>query len=809
MQEFPEPIEFAAIYPEKVAKKYFKRGPIRSNDGSVLLHYDDTIEKQTLPFPQEKEISVFEESEMRIRVFLSDNVNHIRRVLKKAKKINPLSDELLVFLKDYNGSSTNHVCHMILGEKAKTDIGLEKHFSGKLIKNVKLGTEGYYNLIGSARTSKGNFLSELFDLIIASFPEVKSKKIDDSKDIKPLLEQSIYKESNITTDEIINTYFNEGKYKEAFLYLDDTIKKEELPQPEKEKSIFETNSLDVKVFFSVDSIKVLELVMQEKKQIVPDENELLVFLNNDYRQSVKEFECYLFYGKGAEKIIGLDKIDEPINKLTVAKKAFQKLISTARTAKDNFLSELFGLLIETFSDLKPKHYDVEGNDAKTLIYVSSYQKMIKPLNLTLKKYGSKSHEESIKKILLKIRDLYRYAPSIERNPTFDTSTEAKEADSLEKLKKIKSIVKRIIAIHSEHELILKNGGVTVESKKDDIAKQKFNKAIEMIPDAELETIEEKTIGTTLGNSTITPKVIRQMTSAISPPDSQKFSYARSRTDIGDYEIASLPIVTELIDANAKKIIESMEKGKEKTKEQKIKDIATAFKISEEKVTDILTSVEERKLSHNEYGYAILRFQEKFKQNKEGDLYISLIQRGTSKGTEAHLPIDYLRDYEGELFNKLELIGVYHTHPVLTSSGNSGIDGNPISLQDLSSVIIGSAEKESFSGYPISDGFFLIADDLNGGRYVFVIENLITASNELPKIKSDFTTDEKTPSGLTKKKIANEIDSKGKDKKPKYSVGKKHRQVYVEKIKNRGVGLYYHKASQENPTVLERLNSNEK
>ena len=143
------------------------------------------------------------------------------------------------------------------------------------------------------------------------------------------------------------------------------------------------------------------------------------------------------------------------------------------------------------------------------------------------------------------------------------------------------------------------------------------------------------------------------------------------------------------------------------------------------------------------------------------------------------------------YSTLYLVGIYHTHPDI------GVDGNPISIGDtkafLSTLLSNTA---SYATFNIGEGFFIIADDVNGGIHAFVLENVETGKVQAPLLYPDFTHQ----SGVAKREV-NSLSPlvNGGER----TTGQEHRLYLPDKLFNSGVGVYLYR---KNSSTLGRLYS---
>jgi len=137
--------------------------------------------------------------------------------------------------------------------------------------------------------------------------------------------------------------------------------------------------------------------------------------------------------------------------------------------------------------------------------------------------------------------------------------------------------------------------------------------------------------------------------------------------------------------------------------------------------------------------------------------------------------------DGANVSELYLVGVYHTHP------DKGEDQDPISTGDaMMFTTVVKSKWQCYGGFAIGKGFFVIADDVNGGRYAFVLENA-----ELAKISSKFIYEAFVSQNRVS--IANaEIDAitvqcaKGEN----ITTGQRCRVYYPIRFEKSGIQLYY-------------------
>jgi len=147
--------------------------------------------------------------------------------------------------------------------------------------------------------------------------------------------------------------------------------------------------------------------------------------------------------------------------------------------------------------------------------------------------------------------------------------------------------------------------------------------------------------------------------------------------------------------------------------------------------------------------------------------------------------------DGANVSELFLVGVYHTHP------DDGQDENPISLGDakmFTSVL--KSKWKCYGGFAIGKGFFVIADDTNGGRYAFVIENLEKAG-----IASAFLYPSFVGNDDNRSLAGAEVDGMEGE-----TVGQRHRAYYPLKFENSGIELYYNASNSASVLQLQTIDN---
>jgi RHS repeat-associated protein len=183
-------------------------------------------------------------------------------------------------------------------------------------------------------------------------------------------------------------------------------------------------------------------------------------------------------------------------------------------------------------------------------------------------------------------------------------------------------------------------------------------------------------------------------------------------------------------------------------------------------TEFNSAKAKTKADGNEYGYAIYL-------GSDGKLYLSteVVGKKTDPSCVNNCEVLVSFDYEAHHISakapvgiKLTLAGIYHSHP------DHGIDQDPLSFGDINALLI-YIQYGNNSGLDIGNGYFTIADDVGGGRYASVLENLEVAKTNL---------------AATTKSLINtpEINS--------ITAGVRARDLY-QKVFNTstGIGIYYH------------------
>jgi hypothetical protein len=174
------------------------------------------------------------------------------------------------------------------------------------------------------------------------------------------------------------------------------------------------------------------------------------------------------------------------------------------------------------------------------------------------------------------------------------------------------------------------------------------------------------------------------------------------------------------------------------------------------------------------------------KTKTGELLISKLLQGDTAMISSALVLE-LEHPSVQVADpdELTLAGVYHTHV------DKGVDANPFSagdvddlfrvLKDSSYYNVYNTKQNWVKRWYLSDGFFVIADDVNGGRYAAAIENVQLAHVLAEQLKKQYDDNFETagPGQLTIGK----------------SEGQKARE-YLCKIfnfENTGIGIYYNPA----------------
>ena len=163
---------------------------------------------------------------------------------------------------------------------------------------------------------------------------------------------------------------------------------------------------------------------------------------------------------------------------------------------------------------------------------------------------------------------------------------------------------------------------------------------------------------------------------------------------------------------------------------------------------------------------------------DGKLYLSNFIEGTSTMIDtwvdeldkptAILPIATTKTPEVTL----TLAGIYHSHP------DKGKDGDPFSDGDIKTLFDTLKKGAYWREWVISAGFFVIADDTNGGRYAAVVENLSGAKGKLKAMKDSYDKKFGFMVGAGSGAVSG-------------SIGEKIRKFYGAIFtKTNGVGIYY-------------------
>jgi RHS repeat-associated protein len=194
-----------------------------------------------------------------------------------------------------------------------------------------------------------------------------------------------------------------------------------------------------------------------------------------------------------------------------------------------------------------------------------------------------------------------------------------------------------------------------------------------------------------------------------------------------------------------------------------------------------SALREKSKDGEEYGLVIY-------YGNDGNLYES----NTINGTEYALfgggtakKIIYVNELDNPTAkNKdnvlLELAGFYHTHP------NRGDDMNPFSVGDAEGIIQAIMKGAYWKDWG-KNAYFSIADDLNGGRYVGMIEDYSKASKNIYNTMENFNK---------------EFDAKLASYPLGISAGVQHRLFFKSVFtEGSGIGIYY---SQNYDTKLNRI-----
>ena len=122
--------------------------------------------------------------------------------------------------------------------------------------------------------------------------------------------------------------------------------------------------------------------------------------------------------------------------------------------------------------------------------------------------------------------------------------------------------------------------------------------------------------------------------------------------------------------------------------------------------------------------------------------------------------------------ELYLVGIYHTHP------DMGEDEDPISIGDAR-ALLETAKRGTlnYGGFAFGTGFFAIADDINGGRYAFVVEDINTAADAATLLYPDFQGNNPIADGEV-----NNMEGE--------TTGERYRTYFPTKFFGSGIGLYY-------------------
>ncbi len=127
---------------------------------------------------------------------------------------------------------------------------------------------------------------------------------------------------------------------------------------------------------------------------------------------------------------------------------------------------------------------------------------------------------------------------------------------------------------------------------------------------------------------------------------------------------------------------------------------------------------------------------------------------------------------------LTLVGIYHTHPDI------GEDANPFSDGDINGLFTTIINKTYYRKWVIKLGFFVIADDVNGGRYAAVVENFVVANKAVNKTKEKYDNGFEANVGGASNQISGTSGKKARDY---------HKTVFINGTNRTdvtGIGMYF-------------------